>query len=214
MSKNLVKQSNDREIKRAENGLIIFLRVAEAGKVKTRLAKTAGKSVALQIYQKLVKITLDQARHLNCTTYLYFYPTIDQSFNDENKDFIFRKQYGEDLGQKMKIAFDQVLENHEKAVIIGTDCPYINTEIITDAFEKLDKYDVTLGPATDGGYYLLGLTKNHSQLFSGVEWSTPMVLPKTIENINLLQWSVVLLPTLSDVDYEDDWIKYLNESQL
>ena len=71
-----------------------------------------------------------------------------------------------------------------------------------------------LVPATDGGYYLLGLKKNHSQLFSGIEWSTPMVLSKTIENISLLQWSSVLLPTLSDIDYEDDWIKYLNESQL
>ena len=214
MSEALVKQTREHKQTRSRNGLIIFLRVGQLGKVKTRLAKTLGNIEALRIYQELVKITLDQARQVACTTYLYFSPKIDPSFKNHPDDLILCEQHGADLGQKMKLAFDEVLKHHEKAVIIGTDCPHISAEIITEAFNKLDKFDVTIGPAVDGGYYLLGLKKNQNQLFSEIEWSTSTVLSKTLENINLLQWSTGLLPTLSDIDHQDDWLRYLEESKL
>jgi glycosyltransferase A (GT-A) superfamily protein (DUF2064 family) len=79
--------------------------------------------------------------------------------------------------------------------------------MVQNAFDQLDAYDFVIGPATDGGYYLLGMCAAYSDIFKNIIYSTDSVLQKTIENIDLLQKTTFLLPTLSDTDDEKDWEK-------
>jgi len=192
----------------SKNALIIFLRAPEIGKVKSRLAGTVGDKKALEIYQRLISITLEQASHVDCEKHLYFYPHIDHSLVHDG--WHATTQQGTDLGQKMNYAFESVLKHHEKAVIIGTDCPYINASIVEEAFTKLDEYDLVIGPAEDGGYYLLGLKQVRPEIFDGIAWSTSEVMRQTIAAAQALHWSAHSLETLSDIDFEADWKAYLS----
>jgi len=115
------------------------------------------------------------------------------------------KQHGNSLGERMNNAFNNVFEKkYSKAIIIGTDCPALTEKVINDAFEKLNNYDVVIGPANDGGYYLLGMKKLHQQLFKNINWSTETVFDATINICNNLNLSYCLLPVLNDVDEEKD----------
>lgn len=115
---------------------------------------------------------------------------------------------GADLGERMSNAFEIVLGNDSgKAVIIGSDCPEMSTEVLEEAFRALDASDVVLGPATDGGYYLLGMRRFVPELFRDKQWSTPSVLTDTLSDAQRLGLSVRLLPALSDLDDEADLIR-------
>ena len=120
-------------------------------------------------------------------------------------NFIKKTQKGEDLGQRMSNAFDDVLSRHEKVIIVGSDCPQLSPKIINDAFGFLDKSDLVLGPTYDGGYYLLGIKKMYPFLFSGIKWSTETVLSQTLQKAETHQLHHKLLVKLSDVDYAVDW---------
>ncbi|MDZ4829786.1 MAG: TIGR04283 family arsenosugar biosynthesis glycosyltransferase, partial [Phycisphaerae bacterium] len=109
-----------------------------------------------------------------------------------------------DLGQKMHAAFTHMLREADAAVLIGTDCPDISSGLLNMALEGLQSADVVLGPATDGGYYLVGLRRPAPSFFEEMEWSTSTVLAKTLERASVLGLSVQLLPTLSDVDEPQD----------
>jgi len=125
-------------------------------------------------------------------------------------DFSKHLQSEGDLGIKMKKAFNHVLQIHSKAVIIGSDCPEISSEIIEDAFKKLDEFDCVIGPTTDGGYYLLGMKKFNPLLFENIEWSTDKVFKQTQMKLNEAQQNYSLLVTLTDVDTIDDLMKFPN----
>ena len=187
------------------NALIIFIKNPEKGKVKTRLAETMGAERALNIYRALLNHTRRITISLNVDRLLFYSAFIDR--NDEWSESAFQKflQKGEDLGMRMHHAFTTALADHEKAVIIGSDCASLTTETIQKAFTQLDQHDFVIGPARDGGYYLLGMKEAHPQLFTGISWSTDSVLPTTIDRIELLGKSYYCLPELSDIDYEEDW---------
>lgn len=178
------------------------------GEVKTRLASTIGDQAALEIYKRLVDITLAQASSSKFKTYLYFYPKIDPSL--VTRGFLAKEQDGSDLGEKMKHAFSETLRIHDRAVIIGTDCPYIRVDLIDDAFGSLRHSDVVVGPASDGGYYLLGCCKLIPQLFDNMPWSTENVLEETKNRIKNLKLSLTILDTLDDIDFQEDWQRYLS----
>ena len=95
-------------------------------------------------------------------------------------------------------------QGYAKIVIIGSDCPELTGFIIDDAFEKLHSHDVVIGPSTDGGYYLLGLTHLLPDLFKDKEWSTNKVLVETIKDIVRLKKSSYFLTELSDIDTAED----------
>ncbi len=101
-------------------------------------------------------------------------------------------------------AFQYVLNSQSKAIIIGSDCPDISSQIIEEAFIRLDKHDCVIGPSEDGGYYLLGMKKLHSALFEDIEWSSSKVMEQTIRKIESLQLSYTQLPKLNDIDTIDD----------
>ena len=110
-------------------------------------------------------------------------------------------------------AFSEILKTHERAIIIGSDCPTLTTEILELAFEKLQAHDFVVGPSTDGGYYLLGFGQNNVNdfVFKNMDWSTDKVLPTTLKRIKNNGKTVFLLPELTDVDEEKDWNQYVLE---
>lgn len=117
-------------------------------------------------------------------------------------------QSGEDLGARIEHAFHRAFQQYKKVLIIGSDCPTLTPEIVQNAYDQLDQHSFVIGPANDGGYYLLGMKEYTPSLFQGVTWSTPEVFPTTIQKIKTLGKTYALLPVLSDVDYEEDWDKY------
>jgi uncharacterized protein len=192
-----------------KNALIIFVRHPELGKVKTRLAKSVGEEKALSVYTYLLKITHDIAINIHADKYVFYTDEIITNDCWEMDLFIKRRQEGETLGEKMKNAFLSLFKyGYTKLVIIGSDCPELTASQVIDAFQKLDSNGVVIGPATDGGYYLLGLTQMIPELFHNKQWSTDTVLADTILDIEKLSKSSVMLPKLSDIDTEDDLQKF------
>ncbi|MCH2084367.1 MAG: TIGR04282 family arsenosugar biosynthesis glycosyltransferase [Saprospiraceae bacterium] len=189
--------------------LIIFVKNPELGKVKTRLAETVGDEKALEIYKALLKHTKDVALQLNADRMLYYSEDVPEE-EDMWPDDDFQKyiQYGEVLGERMYYAFEDALAVHDKAIIIGSDCASLTPEIVAEAFDALDRFNFVVGPATDGGYYLLGMKKLQIEMFQQMPWSTDQVLPETLARINALGKTVYQLPELSDIDYEEDWKKH------
>lgn len=190
------------------NALIIFIKNPAKGKVKTRLAATVGDDKALEIYLELLKHTRQIATQTKASRFLYYSNKIVQQ--DEWSDQIFHKklQTGEDLGLKMANAFREVLQDHSKAVIIGSDCASLDAGIVQKAFDLLDRHDFVMGPAVDGGYYLLGMRRFQPEVFQGIAWSTEDVGSATLLKIDELGKSYSLLPLLSDIDFEADWEKF------
>jgi len=189
------------------SALIIFIKNIEPGKVKTRLAATVGNEMALKIYKELLRHTRDISLSLNVDRQLFYSTEIEE---DEWSTEHFQKnvQTGQGLGERMSSAFRQITNTHQKVIIVGSDCASLTTSILEEAFAKLDDHDFVIGPALDGGYYLLGMNAYYPTVFENIEWSTEQVFPQTIKQIQLLDKTYALLPTLSDIDYEEDWVKY------
>ncbi len=197
-----------------DKSLIVFLKNPVEGKVKTRIANTAGNIKALEIYRELLGILNDNLARVNCEVYLYFTETPMDISYWANANYIYRVQKGNDLGARMSAAFEEVFRDGGsqkplKVLIVGSDCPLLSAEIIDEAFLKLDKSDIVLGPAEDGGYYLLGMKKMNTELFEGVSWSTEKVLNETLDKAAGLGLSVAFTPSLFDIDTEEDWTRWL-----
>jgi len=195
--------------KTKKNALIIFLKYPQAGKVKTRLAKDVGDYEAARIYSNMaLNIIESVVDPKSYNTILFYYPPEKEK---EIKDWVGEKevqyspQVGNTLGDRISNAFKEVFSSSaDKTVIIGTDCLDITSENIKEALYLLDETEVVLGPAEDGGYYLLGLNKYRPQIFQDIDWSTEHVLEQTVLRIveNSLNYS--LLKTLKDIDTVDD----------
>ena len=190
-----------------QTALIIFVKNAVYGKVKTRIAATLGDAKALDIYRALVAHTHRITVLLPHDKYVYYSDYVEPD-DVWNNPFFKRQQEGTDLGIRMKHAVEQVFnEGHEQVIIIGSDCMELDAGIIEQAFAALNKTDAVIGPATDGGYCLLGLTAMHNRLFENIAWSTNRVLDQTLAVCRELQLHYILLPQLSDIDEAADWIK-------
>jgi len=188
--------------------LLIFVKNLVPGETKTRLAKSIGNKKALQVYQRLVEHTHDVTRTLPVNKEVWYSEKEEQKDIWDHGGFTKRVQKGDDLGYKMTDAFKTSFEKSaSKVVIIGSDSAEIDAEIIEEAFEKLAENDVVVGPARDGGYYLLGMNKFHPQLFEGVEWSTDKVLHSTLETVEQLGLTYTKLKPLNDVDTIEDWLE-------
>lgn len=182
--------------------IIVFIKNPELGKVKTRLAKTIGDEKALTIYLRLIQHTLSELEKSNKQTHLFFSEFTDKNFIGNNYSI----QEGDDLGERMKNAFEKSLQKNNKVIIIGTDCPEISVEVIQKAFSVLEENEVVIGPALDGGYYLLGMKKMTPELFENVPWSTETVYKETVKILNELELTWKELPQLRDLDNEEDLV--------
>lgn len=186
-----------------ENLIIIFARNPKLGKVKTRLAKTIGDFAALETYKILMKHTANVVEKSNAEKIVFYSEYINN--NDVWAKIKCKKvkQNEGDLGEKMQTAFEYAFElGYKKIVIIGSDVYSLKTEHIDSAFTQLQTHDVVIGPAHDGGYYLLGLNFIIPELFEQKKWGTSSVLENTLADLNEL--NVTLLEPLNDIDtYED-----------
>ncbi len=190
--------------------LIIFTRYPEPGKAKTRLIPALGAEGAADLHRQMANHTLVQVQALQ-----FQHPLcVEVRFAGGNRDLMQRwlgtdlmcTVQGEgDLGDRMARSFQSAFNaGVDRALTIGTDCPDLNAALLDQAFCQLQHHDLVLGPASDGGYYLIGLRRLIPQLFIGIEWSTAMVLERTLAIAAELNLSVALLPVLSDVDYPAD----------
>ena len=183
--------------------LMIFTRNPELGKVKTRLSKSVGDIMALDIYQFLLDKTKEVTKNISADKVVYYSEKIAE--NDLWNSSLYKKevQFGDDLGAKMEYAFQSAFENnYEKVLLIGSDLYDLEPSHINEAFEKLKNKDVVIGPALDGGYYLVGLKKNYPEIFKNKRWGTSSVRKDTLKNLEKVD--VHLLPILNDVDVLED----------
>jgi len=193
-----------------DKALIVFIKNAEKGKVKTRLAATIGDEKALEIYQELLAHTRHVSANtkVDCLLFYSNYIEAEDAWDAER----FRKfvQVGADLGERMKGAFELAFERYgyEQVAIIGSDCAELSEDTITAAFEKLEYHEVVIGPSTDGGYYLLGMNNLFKSVFDNKHWSTSSVLEDTLVDIKNAGLTYYLLPELTDIDTEEDLVAF------
>ena len=183
--------------------LLVFTRNPELGKVKTRLAKKVGAETALKIYTFLLERTRDIAAKVASDKAVYYSVKIRE--NDIWDATIFQKhqQFGEDLGLRMLHAFKNGFKaGYEKVMIIGSDLYDLTAETIENAFTALEKNEVVIGPAEDGGYYLLGMNSLEEKVFKNKNWGTETVRKDTLEDLK--DKKVFLLGELNDVDVFED----------
>ncbi|MGB0895890.1 MAG: TIGR04282 family arsenosugar biosynthesis glycosyltransferase [Flavobacteriaceae bacterium] len=183
--------------------LIIFTRNPELGKCKTRLAKSIGHENALAIYKLLLEHTAQVTQQLNCDKAVYY--SVKVRTNDIWDNAIYQKhqQNGHDLGERMQNAFrTSFSKGYDKVIIVGSDLYDLKPQHIQEAFMQLDHNDVVIGPAEDGGYYLLGMKKLHPKLFKHKNWGTDTVRAATLHDLKTKK--VAQLELLNDIDvYED-----------
>ncbi|PPS40712.1 TIGR04282 family arsenosugar biosynthesis glycosyltransferase [Chroococcidiopsis sp. TS-821] len=191
--------------------LIVFTRYPEPGKAKTRLIPHLGAVAAAQLQRQMTEHTLLQVSKLGDRSL-----TVEVRFVDGNlelmqqwlgTDIDYQPQGEGDLGERIKRALAAAFaRGSQKIITIGTDCPGITAKLLVTAFEQLHEYDLVLGPAIDGGYYLIGLKRLIAELFDDIAWGSDVVLQQTQAIAQQLNLSVALLPPLADVDRPEDLV--------
>lgn len=185
------------------NALIIFTRNPQLGKVKTRLASTIGDEKALEIYKELLLHTMETTRNLEGDVFVFYDKKIEENDIWPNETYHKFVQSGEDLGEKMQNAFQKLFDlNYQNCIIIGSDLFDLNEKLISDAFQILDLNDVVIGPAEDGGYYLLGLKKIIPEIFKNKKWGTSSVFADTLKDLENLK--IDYTKKLNDIDTFED----------
>ncbi len=190
--------------------LIIFSRYPEPGKTKTRLIPVLGAEGAATLQRQMTEHKLADVRKLQA-----FYPiSVEVHFagGDEQlmqswlgSNLIYKRQCEGVIGCRMAAAFQASFNaGTNSVVLIGSDCPDLNAQLMAQAFQALRQHDLVLGPAQDGGYYLIGLHRLIPELFTGITWSTAEVLQQTVSIAHRLGLAVAYLPLLSDVDRPED----------
>ena len=190
--------------------LIVMVKAPRAGTVKTRLARVLGDGPACEAYKELVGCLLNNLAALPGVE-LRFAP--DDALNEIKpwlvSDWSGLSQGGGDLGQRLARAVQQSFaQDPVRLVIVGSDCPWVGVEDIRAAWGHLADHDLVIGPARDGGYWLIGMNHPHTSLFEGIAWSSERVLQQTLDRARELGLRTHCLRTLSDVDEIDDWEEF------
>jgi rSAM/selenodomain-associated transferase 1 len=200
--------------------LLVFVKYPEPGKVKTRLASTIGAELAAQLYSEFIRATFSLAQQIEAAAKFV-------TFTPAEKDQALREHFpgpfqwfaqinAADLGARIHHATRRVQQAGCSHVLtIGTDSPSLPAEYLEQAATALENYDLVLGPATDGGYYLIGLSDTPPpELFTGIDWSTERVLHQTLQRAEQLRMSVHLLPSWYDVDDLATLRRFCHENKL
>jgi rSAM/selenodomain-associated transferase 1 len=193
--------------------VIIFVKAPRPGAVKTRLAQAIGAEQACIAYQSLVRAVLGNLRACDAVE-LRFAPddALPEIVPWLQPAWVAKPQGDGDLGGRLARAFQDAFgSGAERVVVIGSDCPEVTMEDLAAAFHALDRADVVLGPAEDGGYWLIGLKQFARSLFDRISWSTARVLEQTVERIREAGLRVNFLRTLHDVDTGADWDRWQSQ---
>jgi uncharacterized protein len=197
-----------------DSKVIIFTRYPEPGKTKTRLITALGPDGAARLYRQMAEHTVGTARNLTRARNV----SLEVRYEGASKDLMsswlghdldYREQTGNDLGDRMWWAFQDAFDDGlTRVVVVGCDCPGINVDILDAALEQLANWDLVLGPANDGGYYLIGLRKPCQELFRSIAWGSDRVLDQTLGIARCRQLSVFFVSALNDVDRPEDLLKF------
>ncbi len=215
--------------------LLIFLKEPIAGKVKTRLAATVGEDQAVLIYRALVKTLLEQLQWVSDCHYRFCFAPADAQeamqfwllpdlahrlevgtsrltpLAPEAPSIDFAPQVEGDLGARLHAAVKQGFgEGFEQVTMIGADCPFVSARWLEAAFMAGTLADVTVGPTPDGGYFMMQMQAYSPAPFTDIPWSTAQTLAVTLERLHAAGLSTQLLPSLSDIDHEEDWLAALD----
>ncbi|WP_414549614.1 TIGR04282 family arsenosugar biosynthesis glycosyltransferase [Anabaena sp. CCY 0017] len=194
----------------AKQHLIIFTRYPEAGKTKTRLIPALGTVGAANLQRQMTEHTILQVQELQKNTAVSWEVRFAGGNSQLMEDWlganlVYHPQGEGDLGARMARSLAHAFESGaEQVIIIGIDCPGINSHILSQAFAQLHTCDLTLGPAIDGGYYLIGLCRLIPELFVNIDWGTSHVLQQTVNIAEKLKISLAYLSPLADVDLPED----------
>jgi len=206
--------------------LILFVKYPQEGKVKTRLGKHIGYDRAARLYREFAQTSVQRFSRIPGVDFtIYFDPPEEEKPMRAwlGEDFHYQAQPAGDLGERLRSVFEYWLPQRRRVFAMGSDSPDLPVEYIEQACKILQTKDVVIGPAEDGGYYLIGLSRYLPKLFDGVPWSTKEVLNATLQKADEIGASFELLPTWYDVDtLEDlgrwsvsigvDWLSWLNRS--
>jgi uncharacterized protein len=188
--------------------IVIFAKAPVPGRAKTRLIPALGEIGAARLAHRMLLKTIDEAvaarlaiPELCATPHPYdpdwapFLPKAQLRFTDQGEG---------DLGERLARAAKRTINLGESILLIGTDCPQLDSRLLRSAAQELEAHDAIIHPTFDGGYALLGLRRFNPSLFSGIAWSTDNVAKTTIGRIHTLGWSLHIGATLRDVDEPDD----------
>lgn len=187
--------------------ILFFLKAPRAGYVKTRLARSIGEAEALAAYRRLVERQSSELRGRYCTTVCYAPADAESELSEWlGQAFNYTPQCEGDLGRRLQEAVQDAFDQGARAVIcIGGDCPGLCQAHVESAIAALDSgKDLVLGPTEDGGYYLIGLSASHAEIFDEIPWSQTSTLEATLQKAKSLKLDFDLLEELYDVDEVDD----------
>lgn len=197
--------------------LLVFARVPELGQVKTRLAKDLGDERTLVVYESMLRDLIAAIGESSTDMEIEFLwpPAVSANGAALRKAFAHHAvamQTGVDLSDRLSMAFSERFFFHrtEKIIAIGVDDPTLPRELIDHAFALLDSCEWVVGPAADGGYYLIGCRGGafDPEVFHGIEWGTSTVLETTLAKIAKSERTVALLPERQDIDTAEDLERY------
>lgn len=180
--------------------LVLFTRYPEAGKAKTRLIPALGDAGAAAVHKQLAERTVGVMRESGLPIEIRFTGAPKGAFEEWlGEDLIYAEQGGGDLGDRLRGASQET-----SVIFVGADCPDLTANLLQQAAEALEDNDVVIGPAEDGGYWLIGLATPHDWLFSDMQWGTDTVFPETLRRLGAKDVTPALLETLADCDRPED----------
>ena len=191
----------------------MFVKAPRPGLAKTRIAQTAGQTRAAAIHRELVDAILNGIGALSAVELRFTPDDAEAEIQAWVRDNWLAKPQGSgDLGARLARAFDESFASGaERVVIIGSDCPEVRPSDVRSAWTGLKTHDVVVGPAIDGGYWLIGLRASQPALFEGITWSSDQVLGQTLQRARSLGLRIQLLRILGDIDTEADWNAYVRQ---
>lgn len=206
----------------ATDALVIMTKAPIPGEVKTRLCPPLTPDEAATLHGSFVLDEIERSRDaikdqsLRVHRYLGCAPSPDHAFFrvlEARQGVTLIPQIGDDLGARMNHAFDTVFQQgYQRAIMVGTDLPDLPPTSYDEALELLVDHDLVLGPASDGGYYLIGMKRSIPNIFSNMPWSTDQVAALTIERATALGLSYAFLPPLNDIDCLEDLLSLIKKS--
>jgi rSAM/selenodomain-associated transferase 1 len=209
------------------NAILLLLKYPTPGRVKTRLAATVGAEAAVKIYRQMVE-TLCQSLPENATPILVYDPPgteealrhwltphLNRSISEKHRQILWLPQCEGDLGARLSAAFEFAFcQGFKQVAAIGTDCLDVNPALFDEVFTRLEGRNVVIGPAWDGGYYLIATASHQPCLFQNIPWSSAQTFSETLTRAAAENLRVFLLEKYHDIDTEEDWQRALAQGTL
>jgi uncharacterized protein len=190
--------------------IVIMSKVPKPGETKTRLMTQISGEECAMLHLACLKDICHTVKGLDVQGYVYF---TGASEVDLPPEILKRLQIGRDLGERLYHTALGVLAEHDRLIFLGADLPNLTGDLLQKAIDYLDEFDTVIGPATDGGYYLLGIKFAHAGLFADIQWGGARVLDQTIKQIEESKLSYYLLESKNDIDTWDDLVEFYEDNK-